>query len=283
MSFLFVDSIQSISLDKPVEGTYLVPSTSPYFVQTTTGELVFMPSLVAEAVGQLGAWAVMQAFDFKKRPIAGVVSSVSMLGDVKPCDILTLKTIIDDIQEDQIHYHGEARVDGKLVLTIEKAIGPVLPMVDFIHEEVARHQCEERLSRKAVLYEAESKPQLADKAITSFDRILCFEKDKPVLAEKTLAKEAPFLSDHFPLKPVLPLSLFIHAKLQLAKEYINEFLSFSYKHIEVRKIKMGQFIQPGNTVSTEMNIKRVSDSEIIFLFRSFSSGKRACVCEARFY
>lgn len=283
MTFLFVDSIQSWSLDKPIEGTYTIPYDSPYLIKDVAGELVFIPSLIAEAIGQMGAWSVMKAGDFKQRPVAGVVSSVKMLASVKPGDTLQLKATVDSLLPEQVQYHGEAYVNGEPVVVIEKALGPFLPMPDFIENEVVRAQC------NAMPVIPTAKPiQLsllkeADKAISDFDKILCFEKDKPVLAEKALNKEAPYLKDHFPLKPVLPLSLFIHMTIGLAVEYIKEFTTFAYQSIESRRIKMSQFVTPGDKVSTTMTLKSATDDEMVFQFRSTVEGKRVCVSEARFY
>lgn len=283
MTFLFVDSIESWALDNPIEGTYTIPYDSPYLTRDLAGDLVFMPSLIAEAIGQMGAWAVMKERAFTQRPVAGVVSSVKMLTSVKPGDTLQLKATVDSLLPEQVQYHGEASVNGQTAVVIEKALGPFLPMPTFIEDEVVRAQCE------SIPVIPKPKPvrvsdlQEADKSISGFDKILAFEKDKPVLAEKQLDANAPFLKDHFPLKPVLPLSLFIHMKIGLAVEYIKEFTRFSYRFIETRKIKMSQFVTPGDSVSTTMTLKSANENEMIFVFRSMVEGKRVCVSEARFY
>jgi len=57
-AFSFVDQITLVHEGSRVQGRYFIPS----------GLKDFPSALAAEAVGQLAAWAAMEATDFERRP-----------------------------------------------------------------------------------------------------------------------------------------------------------------------------------------------------------------------
>ena len=71
-AFSFVDRIASLEPGTRIRGSYTIPSSIDDFPA----------SLVAEAVGQLAAWAVMSAVDFKSRPVAGLAGNIELLSIV---------------------------------------------------------------------------------------------------------------------------------------------------------------------------------------------------------
>ena len=81
MSFLFVDKILSMDAEQKVVGIKHVTANDKYLAKDRLGKLILMPSIIGETLGQLGAWYVMQACGFEKRPVAGVVPSVTILGN----------------------------------------------------------------------------------------------------------------------------------------------------------------------------------------------------------
>ena len=61
-AFSFVDRIVSVQPGVKICGSYNIPPNIE----------AFPVALVAEAVGQLAAWATMAAVDFERRPVAGL-------------------------------------------------------------------------------------------------------------------------------------------------------------------------------------------------------------------
>ena len=84
MSFLLVDRITKFVSGKSIEGVKQISISEPYLTRlgSSSKNPVFISALVGEAVGQLAAWAVMHALNFKKRPVAGIVSKVNIFEDV---------------------------------------------------------------------------------------------------------------------------------------------------------------------------------------------------------
>jgi len=47
----------------------------------------------------------------------------------------------------------------------------------------------------------------------------------------------------------------------------------------LRKIKMNEFIHPGEIIECQVTVKRQTDEELILSFRSEVTGKRVCVVD----
>jgi hypothetical protein len=79
-AFSFVDRITSLKAGASIRGCYTIPAKVE----------AFPTSLVAEAVGQLAAWAAMSAVDFSHRPVAGIAGTIELLSTVRPGQVLEL-------------------------------------------------------------------------------------------------------------------------------------------------------------------------------------------------
>ena len=84
-AFSFVDRITRLDLASHVEGSYTVPG----------GVTRFPPSLMAEAVGQLAAWAAMAQLGYTHRPVAGLAGETRYRGAVAPGQTMQLAADID--------------------------------------------------------------------------------------------------------------------------------------------------------------------------------------------
>lgn len=282
MTFLFVDALTQTAIDKPIVGVKRITEGEPFLIENAAGERVFMPALVGEAIGQLGAWAVMASTDFCKRPVAGVVANVAMLADVYPGQVLQLETHIDGVDNEAVEYHGRAMVEGQTIFTVDGAIGPMLRMTTFIDKVEVMTQYQALINGSRPLSRCPSDMGAYTNLVPSFDKLLSFQKDL-VVAELLVDEHAPYLNDHFPNKPVLPLTLLLNAKLDLAMNYLNEFVAHNvFKPAMLRKIKMSQFVVPNDCLTTTLKVKSQTADEIVFVFKSEVESKRVCVCEMVF-
>src|SRR5688572_1226613 len=99
-AFSFVDRISLLEPGR-VRGSYAIPA-----------EIQRFPSvLVAEAVGQLAAWAAIAALDFKSRPVAGLAGSIDLLSEVHPGQVLELAADLETVDADAAAYDGTAHAD----------------------------------------------------------------------------------------------------------------------------------------------------------------------------
>ena len=282
MGFLFVDEISHLDPGKCISGIKYVRPDEPYLYRTREGIDALLPVIIGETLGQLGAWCVMCAQDFTHRPVAGIVSSVHVYGDAPVGSTLVLETEIDSLLEDAMQYHATASLEGKPVFTIESAIGPLLPMQMFVSQQEVRSQF-------AQIYQPEcpralKAPGLRDAYYphTVFDKISSFEAGVSVVAEKTIDPSAPYFTDHFPLKPVLPMTILLNCKLMLASLFIKRSFPDLYPHfklLSMQRIKMKEFVSPGALITTRMTVKEQTDLEILLDFQSLVADK--CVCRAQ--
>lgn len=286
MRFLFVDRILELSPGTVTRGIKHITQDDYYLCHDEGDKLCFIPSLIGETLGQLAAWNAMVVNDFTQRPVAGVVSSAILHRPAYVGETLLLESIIDSLDEAAVRYHSVASVDNEVVFSIESALGPLLPMEQFISREEVLQQFEE-INRPGSFLDNNpaasnislnvSKPSLP---FMDFDRILTSEPGRSLTAEKCITRTAPYFPDHFPKKPVLPLTILLECKLNLVKHFLKiaHFPKIYHLH-ELRKIKMNEFVYPGDKVICTLQLKEKTESQMILSLRSEVEGKRVCVLE----
>jgi len=289
MRFLFVDRILQLSPVQLVRGIKHITRDDHYLCRDEQGKLSFIPSLIGEALGQLAAWNVMVNHDFRLRPVAGVVSSASLYRPAYLGETLLLEAHIDALDDVAVRYHGVARVGDDVVFSIESALGPLLPMEQFIDVDEVRRQFDEinrpgawppldmaNMPLNTPLQDDVSTPT----ASMSFDHVLSSEPGIALCAEKCITRAASYFPDHFPRKPVLPMTVLLECKLNLAREFLARAqFPEAYRISELRKIKMNEFIYPGDVVVCYLKVKSHQAGELVLNYRSEVDGKRVCVLD----
>ncbi|KTD32539.1 (3R)-hydroxymyristoyl-ACP dehydratase [Legionella moravica] len=289
MRFLFVDQIVHLSPGEWVGGIKHITRDDAYVTLDEQGNTCFIPSLIGETLGQLAAWNVMQHNDFTLRPVAGVVASARLYRPAYVGETLLLESHIDSLDDKAVHYHSVARVGDEPVFSIEGALGPLLPMTDFIDAELIRQQFaeiyhpadwDEVCSMNSMVASNELTGHGPTIAPLMFDRITSSEAGVSMTAEKRISLAAPYFPDHFPKKPVLPMTVLLECKLNLAREFVARAgFPIAYQVSELRKIKMNDFVLPGDVVVCSVKVKQQTDEEIILSYRSEVEGKRVCVVD----
>jgi 3-hydroxymyristoyl/3-hydroxydecanoyl-(acyl carrier protein) dehydratase len=287
MRFLFVDQI--LKNDKPsyIAGVKHICSDDPLIGQAE-GKYAFIPSLIGETIGQLAAWKVMHTQGFRGRPVAGMVAEVKIYRPAYLGESLFLEAFIDALDEIAVEYHGQASVNGELVLEIQGAIGPILPMQDFIDSNLVERQYQE-IDRP---YTGELSSYFASLATLplpvgevnlcclNFDAMLSLKPTESCRAFKKISRAAPYFADHFPHKPVLPLTVLLECCANLAQDFLQASAWASrYRLSQMQRIKMSEFVQPGDVVETELLIKKQAPGLLILHLRSFIQQQRVCVVD----
>lgn len=285
MRFLFVDQILSRDQDNYIAGLKHITLDDPLI----RGEMV--PSLIGETIGQLAAWKVMHAQSFERRPVAGVVSEVKIYRPAWAGESLFLEAFIEALDEVAVQYRGQAWIKDELVFEIVGAIGPMLPMQDFIAHDVVRLQFAQ-IDRpcvgepRAFLQGYESLPSLKTDVTNThfcFDGVLSLAPGHSCRAFKKISSSAPYLSDHFPHKPVLPLTVLLACCSDLAALFLQASdWSTRYQLACMQKIKMSEFVEPGDVVETEICIKQQRPGTLILQLRTYVLDKRVCVVDLVF-
>lgn len=287
MRFLFVDRI--LHLSSPAGSICGIKHITPadYYVSSDeTRRRCFMPAMIGETLGQLTAWAVMAQTDFQLRPVAGVVASVEVERAAYVGETLELESWVEKLDDTVVQYRGEVRVGSEIVFRLEGALGPLLPMVDFIDPFLARRQFAE-IHRPGGMWPLPAQPKplsmLAENThqlTLLFDHIISNEPGVRLRAVKHVTRAAPYFPDHFPHKPVLPLTVLLECKMNLAKEFLLfAGLQDRYRLRSLRRIKMSDFVCPGDIVTCDVTVKSQDDRELVLRYVSTVDGKRICGLE----
>lgn len=278
--FHFVDQILELDPGRHALGVKHVTPGDTFVRPTAGGEPALLSCVIGEALGQLGAWNVMAAKDFSMRPVAGVVGEVMITGEATVGDSILLDTTIDSVTDDAVFYHAVASVDGTEVLRLENTLGPLLPMEQFNDPEELRERLA-RIHRPGTPTEA---PQPdGNPAVpfdVSFDEILSLESGKEATAVRQVSGREAFFADHFPKKPVLPLSLLLESLLDLGQKLLVEDGGAGFVPTGVRKVKMSRFVEPGSSLVAKIRVVERSAENALLRFRCEVDGGRVCVGEA---
>jgi 3-hydroxymyristoyl/3-hydroxydecanoyl-(acyl carrier protein) dehydratase len=288
MHFLFVDCITSFELGGKTQGIKHVTPDDYYLLSDASMRRYFVPALVGETVGQLAAWNVMANCDFTKRPVAGIAERARLHRPVYVGETLLLSSDLKKLDDTMVQYIAEAYVGDEVVFELS-ALGPLLPMEDFIDRDVVRAQFD-ALNQPSEIPASSyaSKPLLESNipanprvdALVQFDSILSHTPGESIRAEKRITRAAPYFQDHFPRKPVLPMTILLECVMNLGRKFTREAgFEKTYDVQEMRRIKMNDFVLPGNIVKADLSIKSHKDGVLVLKCRVSRFEKRVCVLE----
>jgi 3-hydroxymyristoyl/3-hydroxydecanoyl-(acyl carrier protein) dehydratase len=238
-AFSFVDRITSLEAGGSIRGHYTIPPKVD----------AFPVSLVAEAVGQLAAWAAMMAVDFTHRPVAGIAGRIELLYPVLPGQVLEMGADLESVDIDTVGYCGTACVDGRPIIRLLDCVGPMVPLNDFDEPDVMRERCGLLRTVGATPGGFPGLPALA------LERGEC-ERGQLARAILRVPSGAPFFADHFPRRPVFPGTLLMHASMQTAAMLVEELCSngTTWRPRTISDMKLRSFISPGATLILEARI-----------------------------
>lgn len=248
-AFSFVDRITSVQAGSRVCGTYQIPP----------GVGVFYRPLIAEAVGQLAAWAAMAAMEFKVRPVAGIAASVELLGEVRPGQTLELAADIESVDNEAVSYCGSATVEGKPVIKLNHCVGPMLPQEDFDDTRAVKN-------RYALLCNGGATPgAYGGVPAVNFENVTT-EPGQWIRATLPIPGAAPFFDDHFARRPVFPGTLFMQKVLEMATDMVEK-IPAPNGGVWVARIiadgKLRTFIPPGDSLDFEARVAKHEGNSIV--------------------
>lgn len=275
MNFLFVDRILQLNPGHETVGLKHVTVQDAFLNKRLDGLITLQPSIVGEALGQLCSWNVLKTTDFKFRPVGGVIQEIQMFEEAVVGDAILLESNIEalDVENPLVSFSGRASVDGKTLLTVNNSLAPLLPLEEFNDINKVRMDFERLWHSNGVM------KSVTHSAHYQFNYEKLTHDEKKLVTKKTISPSAFYLADHFPRKPVFPLSLLIQYNLHLAltELYPNE----KKKRVcSVRKVKIGNFVLPGDEVITKLSVKEENQDRVIIRFHNEVNTKKVCIAEA---
>jgi 3-hydroxymyristoyl/3-hydroxydecanoyl-(acyl carrier protein) dehydratase len=281
--FHFVDEILECEPGRRALGIKHVTPWDSFVRITSAGGRELLPCIVGEALGQLGAWCAMAANGFTLRPVAGVVGEVGIFGPAGPGDSILLSTTIDSLTDEAVYYHASASVDGEEILTLGNTLGPLLPLEDFDDPDQLRARFD-AISRTGSRPEPPPALEPATPVELGFDELLSCEPGRELRAVKTISADEPYFGDHFPRKPVLPLSLLLESLLQLGQRLLSdegaELEQCRFAPKRLRKVKMRRFVEAGQMLEATARVEESDTRAARLSFSCSVDGGRTCVAQA---
>jgi 3-hydroxyacyl-[acyl-carrier-protein] dehydratase len=126
--FLLVDRITEFEVDKRIVGIKNVSLNERYLSHATNGSPVLPPTILTEAVAQVGAIMILAKPENRQRLIYFMgIERVRFRRPVHPGDVVEIEAKVLRLRRRMGLLKGAARVDGKIVVegTMTFALGPV--------------------------------------------------------------------------------------------------------------------------------------------------------------
>jgi 3-hydroxyacyl-[acyl-carrier-protein] dehydratase len=126
--FLFVDRITEFEVDKRIVGIKNVSLNERYLSHAAGGPRVLPPTILTEAVAQVGAILILAKPENRQRLIYFMgIERVRYRRPVFPGDVVVIEASVVRLRSRMGVLKGIARVDGKSVIdgTMTFALGPV--------------------------------------------------------------------------------------------------------------------------------------------------------------
>ena len=125
--FLLVDRIIELEVDKRIVGIKNISSNERYLTRSPDGRLVLPPTILTEAIAQVGAIMILAKPENSDRlPFFAGIERVRYRRPVHPGDVVTIEVVAKRLRTRMGVLASKARVDGKVVVegTMTFALGP---------------------------------------------------------------------------------------------------------------------------------------------------------------
>jgi 3-hydroxyacyl-[acyl-carrier-protein] dehydratase len=125
--FLLVDRITEFEVDKRIVGVKNVSLNERYLSRETDGVPVLPPTILTEAVAQVGAIMILAKPENRQRLIYFMgIERVRYRRPVHPGDVVEIEAVVVRLRSRMGLLRGVARVDGRAVIdgTMTFALGP---------------------------------------------------------------------------------------------------------------------------------------------------------------
>lgn len=120
MRFFLFDRIIEFEKNKRCVGIKNVSLSEEFFVKHYDRRPLMPESLVLEAIGQVGSWAISASIDFEALAILLSIEDFKIYSDVHPGDLLRLEVYISSNNDFGAQVSGVAKVGETVVASAEK-------------------------------------------------------------------------------------------------------------------------------------------------------------------
>ena len=125
--FLLVDRVTELEIDKRIVGIKNVSRNDHYLSNEASGSRVFPPTLLTEAIAQVGAILILAKPENRQRlPLLAGIKRFRFRRAVLPGEVIEMEARVVRLGSRMGVLEGEARVNGEIVAggTMTCALGP---------------------------------------------------------------------------------------------------------------------------------------------------------------
>jgi beta-hydroxyacyl-ACP dehydratase FabZ len=125
--FLLVDRITELEMDKRIVGVKNISSNEAYLTRSPSGPLVLPPTILTEAVAQVGAIMILAKPENREKLIYFMgIERVRFRKPVHPGNVVEIEVVVKRLRSSTGVLAGKGRVDGEVVIegTMTFALGP---------------------------------------------------------------------------------------------------------------------------------------------------------------
>jgi len=125
--FLLVDRVIELEIDRRIVGIKNVSSNDHYLSREASGATVFPPTLLTEAIAQVGAILILAKPENRQRlPLLAGIKRFRFRRPVRPGDVVEMEARVVRLGSRMGVLEGVARVDGTIIAggTMTCALGP---------------------------------------------------------------------------------------------------------------------------------------------------------------
>jgi 3-hydroxymyristoyl/3-hydroxydecanoyl-(acyl carrier protein) dehydratase len=257
-AFSFVDRITAY--DRTQIRGHFTPPAAP---------AEFPLALVGEAVGQLAAWAAMDALNFAQRPVAGLAGSIELFLAPPAGKVLELAAELEQVDTESVQYSGTAHLGDQLVIRLKDCVGPMVPLTDFDDPHLVRNRFELLRGSGAQVGSFPGLPPLTPEPTGG-------QPGQSISATFQVPSAAPLFADHFPRRQVFPGSLLMHLNLQIGANLARQIPSPTRGYWvpgTIVDMKLRSFIAPGAVLRLEAMLKRQSNDSARLALKTWTDNE----------
>ena len=259
MSFQLVDQITSILPGERAQGIY----------QPSLPTEVLPLGLLVEAVGQLASWTAMPQLKFEYRPVAASAGLVEVIRAPEAGAPVEIEVRVTSLRHQAISYQGNARSQGEVCLTLQRAIGPLLPIAEFDDkvriENLYEQLCGPGIPTRAPVLPGDYEPVITRESVSASEGFT---------ASFRLPSESVIYADHFPRQPVFPATLLLQTQIdETRRAYACRDGSLP-EIIKVSGVKIRAFSGPGEELAFRAKPLEAPAGELAFRLETWRKETR---------
>jgi 3-hydroxymyristoyl/3-hydroxydecanoyl-(acyl carrier protein) dehydratase len=216
------------------------------------------PGAVAEALGQLASWLMLARNDFTARPVFWFAERIAILGPTPPGELVTMEARLDQVESEggeegagaTFTFSGEAYVQGRKVVQIERCTGGCMPLAD-LEDPVTAKQRWALLNGGGLVLTGDG-GQLDFAALAG--EVAALAPGKRIVSRLTMPLDAPFYADHFPRMPVTPIVVINEAIGRVAAQLITPEQPRLLRAKAAEGVKIRSFVRPGESIDVKVEV-----------------------------